>query len=114
MQDYHRGQTKVLVAWHHQVQLPEVEFLQLTCPMQLKSDYLNVVYGCMMLPADYPEEARLADSDNKLVVIDNTLMSETFGSTKSETGYGSRHPAGASYEWQRRPSLLKDVDDELE
>ncbi len=95
MQGYRMGETKVLIAWHHQVQLPEVELLQLTYPMQLKSDYLNVVNGCMMLPADYPEEDRVADSDNKLVVIDNTLMSETFGSPTEKRDWQQLLPSSS-------------------
>ncbi len=80
MQEYRKGDTRVLVAWNHKVALPEVELLLLACPMQLMSDYLDIVHGCMRLSAEYPENDRMADSDNELVVIDNTLMSQTFGS----------------------------------
>lgn len=80
MKDFQDGETTVLVSWHRQIVLPEVEFIELAYPMQQMTDYLNIIYNCMPLPTDYPEINRMADSNDKLVVIDNTLMSETFGS----------------------------------
>ncbi len=80
MTEFLNGDTAILVLEHRKAVLPEVEFIQLTYPMQLMSDYLNKVYSCMLPSTDYQEKDRVRDSDNKLIVIDNTLMSEKFGS----------------------------------
>ena len=58
---------------------PEMEFVQMTYPSQQLSIYLSMVESGRKASAGFREPERVQNSDNKLVVIDNTLMSGTFG-----------------------------------
>jgi len=80
--DFCKGQIDVLIAindYDVSYPFPEMEFVQLTYPSQQLSAYLNMVESGRMVSTGFRESERVAKSDNKLVVIDNTLMSGTFG-----------------------------------
>ena len=82
MYDFCKGRINVLVAVNDYdvgYPFPEIEFVQMTYPSQQLSAYLNMVESGRTVSTDYRESERVKNSDNKLVVIDNTLMSGTFG-----------------------------------
>ena len=82
MYDFCKGQIDVLIAvndYDVSYPLPEIEFVQMAFPSQQLSSYLNMVESGRKRSTDFRATERVAKSDNKLVVIDNTLMSGTFG-----------------------------------
>ena len=82
MYDFCKGQIDVLIAvndYDVSYPLPDMEFIQMTFPSQQLSSYLNMVESGRKMSTDFRATEGVAKSDNKLVVIDNTLMSGTFG-----------------------------------
>ena len=82
MLDFCKGRIEVLIAvndYDASYPLPETEFVQMTYPSQRLSAYLNMVESGRKLSSGFRDGERVKNSDNTLVVIDNTLMSDTFG-----------------------------------
>ena len=61
------------------VPCPEIQFIQLTYPIQRLDDYLNVVESGMRVSEDFTEEERVAGSDDRLLVIDHAGHRKRFG-----------------------------------
>ena len=82
MYDFCKGRIDVLITandYDVSYPFPEIEFVQMTYPSQQLSAFLNMVESGRTVSTGFRESERVAKSDNKLVVIDNTLMSGTFG-----------------------------------
>ena len=92
MYDFCKGRITVLIAindYDIRYPFPELEFVQMAYPSQQLSIYLSMVESGRKTSAGFRESERVPNSDNKLVVIDNTLMSGIFGHPTKKRDWSS-------------------------
>lgn len=109
MYDFCKGRIDVLIATNDydvSYPFPEIEFVQMTYPSQQLSAYLNMVESGRTVSTSFRDSERIKNSDNKLVVIDNTLMSLTFGSPTKKRDWNMLFQESLYYDncgQQRKP-----------